>query len=145
MPYFAHKRMIEWINEAGRNLGFRVESEKRQNTYGKIFQIDSTWFDDSKLVAFVEAERRWDINHIMGHLVCCADFANQEKYKPYFILVFLENASSYSNRLDGAWRWLKRLVPDTLIVRGLLVFIKKGDEREGLHASTVTKKASQMK
>lgn len=71
--------MINWIDEAGRSLGFQVETERRQKTHGKIFQIDSTWFKDSKFVAFVEAERRWDINHIIGHLVCCADFASQER------------------------------------------------------------------
>jgi hypothetical protein len=138
IPYFTHKRMINWIDEAGRSLGFQVQTERRQKTHGKIFQIDSTWFKDSKLVAFVEAERRWDINHIIGHLVCCADFASQERNKPYFILVFLENASNHSNRLDSVWRWLKRFVPDTLKVRGPPIFIKKEYERVGLHASKVT-------
>lgn len=132
--------MVDWIGEAGRSLGFQVETERRQISHGKIFQIDSTWFKGDELVAFVEAERRWDINHLIGHLVCCADFASEEKYRPYFVLVFLENASSHSNRLDRVWRWMKRFVPDTLKVRELPIFIKKEDIREGLHASTVTKK-----
>ena len=132
--------MVDWIDEAGRSLGFQVETESRQNSHGKIFQIDSIWFKDCELFAFVEAEKRWDINHIIGHMVCCADFASQKQAKPYFILVFLENVENHLNSLRNAWRWLKRMVPDTLEVIGLPIYIKKGDRRQGLHASTVTKR-----
>lgn len=129
--------MVDWIDEAGRSLGFQVETESRRNAHGKIFQIDSIWFKEGRLVAFVEAEKRWDINHIIGHLVCCADFTSQEQAKPHFILVFLKNAANHSNRLMNVWRWLKRIVPDNLEIRCLPIYIKKGDRRQGLHASTI--------
>jgi hypothetical protein len=130
--------MIEWIATAGQRLGFHVETERRRKTHGKIFQIDTTWFKAGQLTAFVEAEKRWDINHIIGHLACCADFAHHEQITPYFLLVFLENAANHSNRLRNTWTWLQRLVPPSLEVRDLPIYLKKNDPRPGLHASTIT-------
>jgi hypothetical protein len=99
IPYFTHGRLVEWIDEAGKTLGFTVKSETRRKTHGKIFQIDSMWFNDHKFVAFVEAETRWEMNHIIGHLTCCIDYALQEKVQPFFILVFLENEAEHCSRL----------------------------------------------
>jgi hypothetical protein len=54
------------------------------------------WFNDHKLVAFVEAETRWE------------------------------------------WQWLTRLLPPLLKIRCLPIFMKKSEQREGLHVATIT-------
>ena len=139
MPYFTHKRMVEWVGDAGVKLGFQVKTERRSKINGKVFQIDSTWGREGKLIAFVEAERRWEINHIIGHLTCCSVFAEQEKVRPYFVLVFLEKGAGLSKRLESTWRWLKGFLPDSLEVRSLPIHVEKDGKPEGLHASTVTR------
>ena len=73
---------MDWIVEAGTQLGFKVLREHRCTTHGKVFQIDSQWHNEQKLYAFVEAERRWEINHIIGHLTCCVDYAVQVNATP---------------------------------------------------------------
>jgi len=139
IPYFTHRKLVNWINEAGESLGFEVKSEKRRIAHGKIFQMDSLWFKNQKLFVFLEAERRWEINHIIGHLTCCADYAIQEKIHPFFILVFLENETNHCKRLDETWHWLTRMIPSTLMVKCLPIYTKRDEKRVGLHVSTITK------
>ncbi len=138
MPFFTHGRLVKWINVAGKTLGFTVKSEKRHITHGKIFQIDSMWFKNRQLVAFVEAERRWETNHIIGHLTCCIDYALQEGVQPFFVLVFLENESDHCNRLHHTWKWLTRLLPPVLKIKCLPIYIKRNETRAGLHSATIT-------
>ena len=96
MPFFTHDKLVKWINNAGTTLGFTVKSAKRHITHGKIFQIDSMWFKDQQLVAFVEAERRWETNHIIGHLTYCIDYALQEDVQPFFY-----SSSSKTSRITA--------------------------------------------
>lgn len=140
MPYFTHKKMVQWISEAGVQLGYQVQTERRSRINGKIFQIDCTWVKNGTLTAFVEAEHRWETNHIIGHLTCCSAYAQHENIKPYFILVYLENGAKLSNRLYGTWRWLQEFLPSTLVVKALPIEISKdiGDQ-QGILASTITK------
>lgn len=140
MPYFTHGKLVEWI-DAGRTLGFEVKSDKRRKAHGKIFQIDSMWYKNQELFAFFEAETKWEINHIIGHLVCCLDYAVQEKVEPFFILVFLENEAYRCKRLVNTWRWLAGRFPLVLNIRCLPIYMKKNEKRFGLHASTVTMRA----
>lgn len=133
--------MVDWIDEAGKALGFEVKSERRVETHGKIFQIDSMWFKNRELFAFFEAERRWEMNHIIGHLTCCVDYALQENANPFFVLVFLENEYNHCKRLKETWNWLTRMLTPVLSVKCLPIYIKRGDKRDGLHASTITKEA----
>lgn len=139
IPYFTHGKLVDWIDEAGRTLGFEVKSERRSEAHGKIFQIDSMWFKKRELFAFFEAERRWEMNHIIGHLTCCVDYSVQEKAHPFFVLVFLENEADHCKRLIKTWRWLTRLLPPVLKVRCLPIYTKKDDRGIGLHASSITK------
>ena len=132
---------MDWIVAAGKTLGFEVKRERKSSAHGKIFQIDSTWFRNRELFAFVEAERRWEINHIIGHLTCCVDYAVQEKVSPFFILIFLENEADHCKRLTNTWAWLTRLLPPTLKVRCVPIYMKRGETRDGLHVSTITKEA----
>jgi len=139
MPYFTHKKMVQWISDAGVQLGFQVQTERRSKTKGKTFQIDSTWSKDGKVAAFVEAEHRWETNHIIGHLTCCSVYAQQENIKPKFILVYLENRGQLSKRLSSTWRWLREFLPDTLEVKALPIHVSKEKDQDGLHASNITK------
>ncbi|MCK5626335.1 hypothetical protein KAI11_05715 [Candidatus Bathyarchaeota archaeon] len=139
IPYFTHRKLVNWINEAGKSLGFEVKSERRRKTHGKIFQMDSMWFKNQRLFAFLEAEKRWEINHIIGHLMCCADYATQEKIHPFFILVFLENETNHCKRLDDTWKWLTRMVPSALKIRCLPIYTKRDEKMDRLYASTITK------
>jgi len=141
IPYFTHSKLVDWIDEAGKTIGFEVKSERRSSAHGKIFQIDSRWYKNQKLFAFLEAERRWEINHIIGHLTCCVDYAVQEKVHPFFVLVYLENEADHCKRLKKTWSWLTRMLPSVLKVRCLPIYTKKGDARVGLHVSQITKKA----
>lgn len=132
---------MDWIDEAGKTLGFEVKSESRRKAHGKIFQIDSMWYKNHELFAFFEAERRWEMNHIIGHLTCCVDYAIQEKAHPFFVLVYLENEADHCKRFKNAWEWLTRMLPPFLKVRCLPIYTKREDKRDGLHASTITKDA----
>jgi len=131
--------LVDWIDEAGKTLGFEVKSERRSRAHGKIFQIDSMWFKNQRLFAFLEAERRCEMNHIIGHLTCCVDYAVQEKAVPFFILVYLENEADHCKRLKKTWSWLIRMLPPVLKIRCLPIYTKKSERRVGLHASTITK------
>jgi hypothetical protein len=102
-PYFTHGKLADWIDEAGKMLGYEVKHASRRKTHGKIFQIDSMWFQNQELFAFVEAEKRWEMNHIIGHLTCCADYAFQEQANPFFVLVYLENEANHCKRLRNTW------------------------------------------
>jgi hypothetical protein len=130
---------VEWIDDAGKAVGFTVKSETRRKTHGKLFQIDSLWFKDRQLVAFVEAETRWEMNHIIGHLTCCIDYALQEAVHPFFLLVFLENDADHCSRLHHTWHWLTSLLPPRLQIRCLPLLTRKNDPRDGLHVATITK------
>jgi len=141
IPYFTHSKLVDWIDEAGKSLGFEVKTERRSRAHGKIFQIDSLWYKNQELFAFLEAERRWEINHIIGHLTCCVDYAVQEKTQPFFVLVFLSNEANHCKRLIKTWKWLTRMLPPVLKVRCLPIYTKRDDARVGLHASTITKGA----
>jgi hypothetical protein len=141
IPYFTHGKLANWIDEAGRALGYMVKRESRRKTHGKIFQIDSMWFQNRKLVAFVEAEKRWEMNHIIGHLICCTDYAVQEKAHPFFILVYLENEANHCVRLRNTWQWLTRMIPAALKVKCLPIYMRKNETRQGLHASVLTPEA----
>jgi hypothetical protein len=79
------------------------------------------------------------MNHIIGHLTCCIDYALQEEVQPFFILVFLENEADHCSRLQNTWEWLTRLLPPLLKIRCLPIFMKKNEQREGLHVATITK------
>ena len=133
--------MVDWIDEAGKNLGFEVRSERRSKTHGKIFQMDSMWFKNREIFAFFEAERHWEINHIIGHLTCCVDYALQENIHPFFVLVFLENEYDHCIILNESWNWLTRLLPPVLKLKCLPIYIKRGDKRDGLHSSRITEEA----
>lgn len=122
-------------------LGFEVKKEKRRSAHGKIFQIDSMWFKNHQLFAFLEAEKRWELNHIIGHLICCVDYAVQEKITPFFLLVYLETETNHCKRLLNTWTWLTRMIPPVLEVRCLPICIKKNVHPDAIHASTITKKA----
>ena len=148
MPYFTHRKLVDWIDEAGKTLGYVVKSEKRRKTHGKIFQIDSMWFNDQQtLFAFFEAETRWEMNHIIGHLTCCTDYALQENVRPLFILVFLENDADHCIRLRKTWAWLTRpsLLPQVLRIQCLPIYMKSNEKRSGLHVRTITQKAFAQK
>ena len=122
-------------------MGFEVKSERRIRSHGKIFQIDCMWFKNQKLFAFLEAEKRWEANHIIGHLTCCVDYAVQEKAEPFFVLVFLENESDHCIRLIRTWKWLTRMLPPVLKVRCLPIYTKGDNTRVGLQASKITEDA----
>jgi len=141
LPYFTHSKLVNWIDEAGTTLGFEVKSEKRSKVHEKIFQIDSMWFKEKELFAFFEAEIRWEMNHIIGHLTCCVDYAIQEKVKPFFVLVFLENEADHCKRLANTWEWLKRMLPAALKFKCLPIYTKRSEKRSGLHVSTITQQA----
>jgi hypothetical protein len=138
IPYFTHRKLVDWIVEAGTQLGFKVLRERRCTTHGKVFQIDSQWHNEQKLYAFVEAERRWEINHIISHLTCCVDYAIQENASPFFILVYLENEHDHCTRLMNTWQWLTRMLPAILKVRCLPLYTGKSETRVGLSASQIT-------
>ncbi len=46
--------MVDWIDEAGKALGFEVKSERRSRAHEKIFQIDSMWYKNQKLFALLK-------------------------------------------------------------------------------------------
>ncbi len=48
IPYFTHRKLVNWINDAGQSLDFEVKSERRRITHGKIFQMDSMWFKNQR-------------------------------------------------------------------------------------------------
>ena len=140
MPYFTHKKMVQWISEAGIQLGYQVQTERRSRINGKVFQIDCAWVKNGKVSAFVEAEHRWETNHIIGHLTCCSAYAHHENIKPYFILVYLENGAKLSKRLYNTWKWLQEFLPPSLVVKALPIQISKDNEdQRGLRASRITK------
>ena len=138
MPFFTHDKLVKWINNAGTTLGFTVKSAKRHITHGKIFQIDSMWFKDQQLVAFVEAERRLgnESHHRAPHLLYRLCVARGRS--TLLLLVFLENESDHCTRLCHTWKWLTRLLPPVLKTKGLPIYIKRNETRSGLHSATIT-------
>ncbi len=45
---------MDWIDAAGKALGFEVRRERRSQAHGKIFQIDSMWLKNRELFAFLK-------------------------------------------------------------------------------------------